>query len=65
MTGVWAGRWGNGVTIQSLYRDKRVAWLWACHDTINCFMTVGQKVWPLAVSLYNTARVAIQQVARA
>ena len=34
---------GGCVTIQSLYHDKRTAWLWACHDTIDCIMTVGQR----------------------
>ena len=54
---------GGGVTIQSLYRYKRTAWLWACHDTIDCIVTRGREVWPLAMSQYNTARVAIRQVA--
>ena len=31
------------VTIQSLYRDKRVAWLRACHDTSDCIVIGGQR----------------------
>ena len=34
---------------------------WACHDTIDCIVTVGKKKWSLAVSRYNTAKAAIQQ----
>ena len=42
--GARAGHWGNCVTIQSLYRDKRVVWLRACHDTIDYIVTVGQRL---------------------
>ena len=56
-----AGCWENCVTIQSLYRDKRAAWSWACHDTIDCIVTGEKKVWPLAVSGYRTTRAAIRR----
>ena len=42
--------------IQSLYRDKQIVWLRACHDTIDCIVTVGKKVWSLAVARYSTSR---------
>ena len=61
MTGAGAGRWENCVTIPSLYRDKRAAWSWACHDTIDCIVIGEKKVRPLAVSRYSTARVAIRR----
>ena len=51
---------GVCVTIQSLYREKRVAWLWACHDTTDCIVTREKKVWLLAVSRYSTTRAAIR-----
>ena len=35
---------GGCVTIQSLYRDKRAVWLRACHDTIDCIVTGGQRL---------------------
>ena len=44
VTGAKAGRWGNCVTIQSLYHDKRAVWLRACHDTIDCILIVGQRL---------------------
>ena len=44
VTGVRTGHWGDCVTIQSLYRDKWAVWLRACHDTIGCIVTVGQRL---------------------
>ena len=44
MTEVRGWLLGGCVTIQSLYRDKRAVWLWACHDTIDCIVKGGQRL---------------------
>ena len=42
MAGSAYAAWLECVMIQSLYRDRREAWLGVCHDTIVCFMTGGR-----------------------
>ena len=44
---------GGCVTIQSLYHDKRAVWLRACHDTIGCIVTGGQRLSHWVVSRYK------------
>ena len=44
----WAYRdrregWPLGELCHILYRDKRAVWLRACHDTIDCIVTVGER----------------------